>query len=87
MGTFTNVGNKIVADFMDQWMKMKESKLSPTTVKSYRMFIDYHFKPYFKMIKFNSINELIIKKYIAEKLKVLSSCTVRKHFFLYERRV
>lgn len=82
MGTFINVGNKIAVDFMDQWINLRASELSSSTLKTYRMYINYHFKPFFKTIKIKDVNELLIKQYIAQKLKSLSSCTVRKHFFL-----
>jgi integrase len=63
-------------------MNVSMNELAPSTVKSYKMYINYHFIPYFNTKKLKAIDEMHIKEYITEKLKTLSSTTVRKHFFL-----
>jgi integrase len=49
------------------------------------MYVDKHFKPYFKNLKLNQINEIHVKQYINDKLKDLSPTTVRKHFLILRR--
>lgn len=81
-GKFVNVGNTRLSTWMDKWLELNEKNLSPSTFSSYVTYVDKHFKPYFKNLKLNQINEIHIKQYINDKLKVLSPTTVRKHFFV-----
>lgn len=84
-GRFVNVPNTRLATWMDKWLDLNEGSLSPSTFTSYLMYVDKHFKPYFKGLKLKQINETHIKQYINDKLKVLSPTTVRKHFFVLRR--
>ena len=65
-----------------EWLELRKDRISPSTLQSYNIYINKHFKPYFGNLKVSQINELMIKRYIAEKLKTLSSTTVRKHIYI-----
>lgn len=68
----------------EKWMlvNLLAPELAPSTIKSYKMYINYHFIPFFGHMKLKAIQEMHIKEYIAKKTKELSPNTVRKHFFL-----
>jgi integrase len=70
---------------MEKWLELNKESLSPSTYASYLMYVDKHFKPYFKNLKLNQINEIHVKQYINDKLKDLSPTTVRKHFLILRR--
>lgn len=74
--------NKKFVIFMNEWLELKKSSISPSTFLSYRMYIDKHFSVFFKNNNLASIDEIKIKMYISQKLKTLSPTTVRKHFFI-----
>lgn len=64
-------------------------KYKPSTQKSYRMYIEFHFIPFFGNRKLKDISEMHIKEYLAKKMKdggkngkPLSSTTVKKHFYI-----
>lgn len=81
-GRFINIQNIRVSAWMDKWLELNKERLSPSTYVSYKMYVDKHFKSQFKNIKLNQINEIHIKEYMNEKLKVLSPTTVRKHILV-----
>jgi integrase len=66
----------------EEWLELRKDRISPSTLQSYDIYINIHFKPHFGNLKISQINELMIKRYIAEKLKTLSSTTVRKHIYI-----
>jgi integrase len=76
-----------MSDYMDKWMKVNKPLLAATTVKTYNLYIEHHFKPYFGAKKVNQITEMNIMEYIEKKLvaEKLSSTTVRKHFFTLKK--
>jgi integrase len=76
-----------MSDYMDRWLGINRPHLASTTVKSYKGYIENHFKPWFKRKRVNQINDLHIKAYIADKLTEdsLSPTTVRKHFFVLQK--
>ena len=76
-----NVGNMRFSVWAEKWLSLKKSDLSPSTYKTYKMYINHHFKPYFGEKKLNKINDLHVKEYISYKLVDLDKITVRKHFF------
>lgn len=58
-------------------------KYKPSTQKSYKMYIEYHFIPFFGTRKLKDIQEMHIKEYISKKTKDgLSSTTLAKHFYI-----
>ena len=80
-----NIPNMKVSDFMDKWIEIVSPSLASTTIYTYRLYINYHFKPYFGNMKLEQITDLHIKEYIAVKLKELNTTTVRKHFFTLKK--
>lgn len=82
---FIDVGNTRFSTWMDKWLELNKGRLSPSTFVSYKIYVDVHFKPEFKNLKLNQINELHIKQYMNDKLKKLSSTTVRKHILVLRR--
>lgn len=73
--------NMKMSNYMDEWLSINKRLLAPTTLKGYKIHINAHFKPFFGTKKVNQITDMMIKKYMSEKLKDLSPTTVRKHFF------
>lgn len=84
-GSLNNLSNMKMSIYMDKWFEINKSTLAPTTRKSYKIYIDTHFKPYFGNMKVSQITDMHIKEYISIKLKTLSSTTIRKHFFTLSR--
>jgi len=84
-GRYINLGNMRLAAWVDKWLELNEARLSPSTLVSYRIYADVHYKPYFGQIKLKQLSELHIREYLNGKLKVLSPTTVRKHFFVLRR--
>lgn len=81
-GLFVNIKTMRFAKWADEWIKLNKSRLSPSTMQSYNIYVDKHFKPYFLNLKVSQINEIMIKRYISNKLEILSSTTVRKHIYI-----
>lgn len=81
----TNLTSMKMPAYMDKWLEVNKAFLSPTTVKAYKMYIDHHFKPAFEKLRVDQVTEMHIKEYLSEKLKTLSSTTVRKHFFTLKK--
>ena len=74
--------NMYMSDYMDEWLIINKGLLAPTTLKGYRIHIKAHFKDYFGRKKVNKVTDMMIKKYMSQKLASgLSPTTVRKHFF------
>lgn len=84
-GRFVNVQNTRLSTWMDKWLELNKERLSPSTFVSYKAYVDVHFKPAFGNLKLNQINEIHIKQYMNDKLKELSTTTVRKHMFVLRR--
>ena len=81
-GLYIDVTKMRFTKWAKEWLDLRKSRLSPSTLKSYEMYINMHFEPYFGNLKVSQINEIMIKRYISEKLKILSSTTVRKHIYI-----
>lgn len=77
--------NTRVVDFCDDYLKRHKSELADTTYINYRMYVNKHFKPFFKSIKFSKVTEFHLMDYKAEKLECLSSTTVRKHMIFMRK--
>jgi integrase len=92
----SNYRNTPFADWCKKWMGVNfidysipeilektKPKYKPSTQKSYKMYIEYHFIPFFGTRKLKDISEMHIKEYIAKKTKDgLSSTTICKHFYI-----
>jgi integrase len=64
-------------------LEKNKPKYKPSTQKSYKMYINYHFIPFFGNMFLKDIQEMHIKEYISKKIKQgLSSTTIRKHFYI-----
>ncbi|MBU3098345.1 MULTISPECIES: tyrosine-type recombinase/integrase [Clostridium] len=81
-GLYVDTKKMRFSKWAKEWLELRESRISPSTLQSYRIYINKHFEPYFGKYKISQITELMIKRYIAEKLKTLSSTTVRKHIYI-----
>lgn len=82
---YINIDNIRLSVWMDKWLELNENRLSPSTFVSYQMYVDTHFKPALGSLKLNQINEIHIKQYMNDKLKDLSSTTVRKHMLILRK--
>lgn len=80
--SFVDMGNSRIVDFMEKWLELKTPHIADSTLISYRLYINKHFKPFFGTLRFSQVNEIYIKQYLADKLKEISNTTVRKHFFV-----
>lgn len=94
--TYSSYGKMKFKDWCDKWMEVNfvdysvpdilervKPKYKPSTQKSYKMYINYHFIPFFGHMPLKDIQEMNIKEYIAKKTKEgLSSTTIRKHFYV-----
>jgi len=79
--SLTNLGSLKMSDYMDKWLEANRGSFAPSTYQTYKIYINAHFRPYFKRLKVKDITDMHIKQYITEKQKSLSSTTVRKHYF------
>jgi integrase len=85
-GTHSKTAKLPFCEYADKWISLLDNSKADSTVKSYKMYIEKHFKPAFKRFKVEEIGEFNIKEYINDKLKEkLSPNTVRKHFFILNR--
>lgn len=71
--------------FLNEYHKVCETKWEDTTASLYKMYIDVHFKPYFKDIKLKDIKPMTLDKFynyklnnVENKKKPMSINTVRK---------
>lgn len=76
---FSNMDNMRASAWFDKWLELNSNRIAPSTYVSYKLYVEKHFKPVFGDFKLGQIRELHIKQYINDKLKSLSSTTVRKH--------
>jgi len=77
-GKFINVGKTRVTTWINEWMELNKSRLSPSTFALYRTYQKNHFEPFFGRFKLNQLNEIHIKQFMNEKLKTLSRASVRR---------
>ena len=82
--------NQTFISFLNDYHDVFKPKWEPTTASLYKMYIDVHFKPYFKDIKLEAIKPITLDKFYNYKLEnkdkrktPLSSNSVRKlHIFI-----
>ncbi|MFZ5645781.1 MAG: tyrosine-type recombinase/integrase [Bacillota bacterium] len=82
---YTNMDKTRATAWFDDWLELNKNRLSPSTYMSYKLYVNKHFKPAFGAFKLEQITEIHIKKYINDKLKNLSSTTVKKHIFILRK--
>lgn len=80
--TYSNLGKVNFDVWCEKWASVSFGELAPSTQKSYKMYVNFHFVPFFGSLKLEKITEMHIKEYVSDKLKKLSPTTVRKHFFV-----
>ncbi|HZK83328.1 MAG TPA: tyrosine-type recombinase/integrase [Desulfosporosinus sp.] len=76
---YSNVRNIGVVAWIDEWIKLNKTRLSPSTHATYKIYSRVHYAPYFKKMKLKELNEIHIRKFMAQQLGFLSPTTVRKH--------
>ena len=79
--SLTNLAGYRVSDYMDKWLEANRGMMAPSTYQTYRIYVNKHFRPFFKRLRVRDITDMHIKQYISDKLESHSSITVRKHFF------
>lgn len=84
-GNYSSMGNIRLSSWLDTWLELNKNRISPSTYQSYSIYINHHFKPFYKALRLSQITDIHIKKYINEKLETLSNTTVRKHIFVFRK--
>lgn len=79
--SLNNLSMMKMSVYMDKWLEINKPFLASTTIKLYKIYINTHFKPYFGTMRVNQVTDMLIKKYLADKLSKFSSTTIRKHYF------
>lgn len=77
--TFINVQNIRLADYLDKWYELNSARLSPTTLRPYKIYIEKKFKPYLGHLKLLQITPIHIKEFYNDMLKINKSKTVLKY--------
>ncbi|QNB48173.1 tyrosine-type recombinase/integrase [Thermanaerosceptrum fracticalcis] len=69
-----------VVDWIEEWIGLNEKRLSPSTVKLYKMYLRAHYAPFFGNMKLDKLagNEILLRRFMAEKLKTVSANTTCK---------
>src|SRR5665648_1195908 len=75
---YSNVRNIGVIAWIDEWIKLNKTRLSPSTHATYKIYSRVHYAPYFKKMKLKELTEIHIRKFMAQQLGFLSPTTVRK---------
>jgi len=71
-GKFVNVDNMRVVGLIEQFLDINKSEYSPGTIILYKGYLKNHYKPFFKNMKIQQLNEVHVKKfktYLLEKMK------------------
>ena len=82
---FIDTGKVRLAAWVDEWIELNRGRLSPSTVVLYKLYSKAHYKPYFGDMKLSQVNEIHIRRFMAEKLKTLKPSTVRKLMFVLSK--
>lgn len=61
--TFVKRSDMTFSDYLDTWLKFKQSKLAPKTYHSYKSEIDTHIKPYFGDMKLQDVDPIHLQEY------------------------
>lgn len=75
---FLRVEKVRVVSWIDEWIELNRGRLSPSTIVLYKIYSKNHYTPYFGDIQLGKLNEIHIRRFMAEKLQTLSPTTVRK---------
>lgn len=79
---FTDVPNMRFTRWMDRWLELNKGRLAPSTVVSYKVYIENHFKPFWGHLKLSQVNHLHLTEFMTDKLKEYSVSYVRKMMFV-----
>ncbi len=82
---FIDTGKVRLAAWVDEWIELNRGRLSPSTIVLYKYYSKAHYKPYFGDMKLSQVNEIHIRRFMAEKLKTLKPSTVRKLLFVLNK--
>lgn len=44
------IANMTVGDYLDEWLALHKGNVAVNTYSSYKMYIEYHMKPFFKKL-------------------------------------
>jgi integrase len=84
-GNYSSMKNVNSHKWFTEWLDLNKNRLSPSTMQSYKIYVNHHFKKPFGGLKLGQITDIHIKRYINDKLAYLSVTTVRKHLFVLNR--
>jgi len=77
-GNYINVGKVKVTKWIEDWMEINKTRLSPATFALYRSYEKNHFAPYFGRFKLGQLNDIHIQKFMGEKLATQKRASVRR---------
>ena len=75
---YINLGKFRFNVWLEKWLELNKSRLSPSTYALYKSYEKNHFKPFFGKFKLSQITELHFKEFVNEKLSILSQSSVRR---------
>jgi integrase len=75
-GRLINIENIRVVEWIKKWIDLKT--FSPSTRATYKSYIKNHYLPYFGKLKLKQLNEIHLKKFMAEESKEVSQASVRR---------
>lgn len=81
-GNLIDVGNVRFGKWMDKWLEINRSRLAPSTYLSYEIYVEKHYKPFFKNKKVSQVNQVHLSEYMSIKLEKYSTSYVRKHMLV-----
>lgn len=84
-GKFINIKNMRLSKWMDEWLELNKNILAPSTYVLYKDYIRAHYKPDLGNYKLSQLNEIIIRRFMNKKLKILAQNTVRKLMYVLNR--
>jgi integrase len=84
-GKSATIANVRFSTWAEEWLTLNKKRLSPSTVALYKTYISAHYIPYFGNVKVGKITEILVRRFINEKLETLKSGTVRKLFFVLSK--
>jgi integrase len=84
-GKFVNIRNIRTSKWLDEWLELNKNTLAPSTYMLYKSYIKNHYKPEFGRLKLSQLNEIHMKRFINNKMQVLSPNTVRKLIFVLNK--
>jgi integrase len=81
-GRYLDIPNMRFTSWIDRWISINTSRLAPSTLVTYHVYIKKHYKPFFARRKISQINHIILQEFMSLKMETLSSTYVRKMMFV-----